>query len=56
MAKIRIIANNPKEKGCQNITKYVGQIFEVLAVEYNRVWINLNNQEVSLFIGEYEWI
>jgi hypothetical protein len=62
MKRIRIIANCPpdKEYGCSDISKYIGQEFEVVedlsSSGDGEVWIDFGYDILAVYPGEYEII
>lgn len=53
--KVRVIANKPEASDCEDISKYVGQVFECVKERWRMVYIVLPDYgEIGLFPDEYE--
>jgi len=53
--KVRVIANKPEASDCEDISKYVGQVFECVKERWRMVYIcPVDYHSIGLFPEEYE--
>lgn len=54
--KIKIIDNKPLDDFCSDISRYIGECFDVVkeSISEKVIIINVDDQELLIFDGEYE--
>lgn len=53
--RVRVIANKPEASDCEDISKYIGQVFECIKERWRMVYIcPADYHSIGLFPEEYE--